>query len=213
VHISLFQRQAAKVADQAFPEALKEPVLRKIQFSTISRLDHLVEHIYEVTFQERTLTLQHFKTDYYPGEALTATVDGFRCACLIREKTKFNALFLKDGTVRPALSRYRIEITTNKRHGLDYEQNVESHDLQRDRNSFNKALIRAFIKNSCYREAWNGAPWLVKERYARQFRIDMSVPEHLRQKDKSKIFDKDDGRKGSKKKVYTSIAEANLDLG
>jgi len=35
--------------DQQFPEALKEPVLRKIQFSTNSRLDHLVEYIYEAT--------------------------------------------------------------------------------------------------------------------------------------------------------------------
>jgi ATP-utilising chromatin assembly and remodelling N-terminal len=42
------QRRAARGVDQAFPEALKEPVLRKIQFSTVSRLDHLVEDVYEV---------------------------------------------------------------------------------------------------------------------------------------------------------------------
>lgn len=132
---------------------------------------------------------------------LTATIEGYRCTCLIREKTKFNALYLKDGTVRPALSRYRVEITANKRHGLDYEQSVESEALQRDRNSFNKALIRAFIKNSCSREAWNGAPWLVKERYARRFRIDTTIPEHLRQKDKVKVVEKEDKRSSRKKVI------------
>jgi hypothetical protein len=105
---------------------------------------------------------------------------------------------LRDGTYRPALSRYRIEITTNKKHGLDYEQSVESEALTRDRNSFNKALIRAFIKNSCHREPWTGAPWLVKDRYARQFRIDMTVPDHLKQKDKFKVVEKEDKRRGKK---------------
>jgi hypothetical protein len=132
---------------------------------------------------------------------LTATIEGFRCACLLREKTKFNALTLRDGTYRPALARYRIEITTNKKHGLDYEQSVESEALTRDRNSFNKALIRSFIKNSCSREAWNGAPWLVKERYARKFRIDTTVPDHLKQKDKIKVVEKEEPKKGPRKKV------------
>jgi hypothetical protein len=138
--------------------------------------------------------------DYYPGETLTAVIGGYRCASLIREKTKFSGLVLRDGTVRPPLTRYRIEITANKKHGLDYEHSVDADELQRDRNSFNKALIRAFIKNSCSRETWTGAPWLVKERYARRFRIDTVVPEHLRPKDKVKeVVVKEDRR--FKKKV------------
>jgi len=130
-------------------------------------------------------------------------IEGYRCAVLIREKTKFNALLLRDGTYKPAISRYRVEITANKRHGLDCEQSVESEALQRDRNHFNKALIRAFIKNSCTREAWNGAPWLVKEQYARKFRIDMTVPEHLRKKEVVKPVEKEDKR--FKKKVLSFL--------
>jgi len=103
--------------------------------------------------------------------------------------------------MRPALARYRIEITANKKHGLGYEQSVETAALQRDRNSFNKALIRSFIKNSCSREAWNGAPWLVKERYARRFRIDTNVPDHLRHKDKVKVVEEKKEDKRFKKKV------------
>jgi hypothetical protein len=115
--------------------------------------------------------------------------------------------------MRPALTRYRIEITANKKHGLDYEQSVESEALQRDRNSFNKALIRAFIKNSCSREAWNGAPWLVKERYAKRFRIDTTVPEHLRQKDKVKSVPEKDDKRGSRRKVLTRPGETVTNSG
>lgn len=32
---------ASEEVDDAFPDALKEPILRKVQFSTISRIDNL----------------------------------------------------------------------------------------------------------------------------------------------------------------------------
>ena len=54
---SYAQKRAARGVDQAFPEALKEPVLRKLQFSTISRLDHLVEYIYDVLSQYSILII------------------------------------------------------------------------------------------------------------------------------------------------------------
>jgi hypothetical protein len=160
-----------------------------------------VEHVYDV-LPLHNIDKKQFKGDYYPGENLAVAIEGTRCACLIREKTKFNALTMRDGTFRPALARYRIEITSHKKHGIECEQSVESESLTRDRNSFNKALIRAFIKNSCSRESWTGAPWMVKERYARQFRIDTTMPEHLKQKDKFRVVEKEDKRR---KKVSMRI--------
>jgi hypothetical protein len=110
------------------------------------------------------------------------------------------AVTLRDGTYRPQITRYRVEIRASKRYGMELEQSVKEEELSRDRNHFNKALIRAFIKNSCTREAWNGAPWLVKERYARRFRIDTNVPEHLKKKEIAKpVVEKEDKR--FKKKV------------
>lgn len=35
------QTAGSKDVDETFPEALKEPVLRKVQFQTISRVDNL----------------------------------------------------------------------------------------------------------------------------------------------------------------------------
>jgi len=106
---------------------------------------------------------------------------------------------MRDGTFRPAFCRYRIELGSTKRNSLAKEQFVEPETISRDRNLFNKALIRAFIKNSCSREAWTGAPWLVKERYAKKFRIDMTVPEHLRPKEKVKMVEEKIDRRFKKK--------------
>lgn len=33
--------EASDEVDDAFPDALREPILRKVQFSTISRIDNL----------------------------------------------------------------------------------------------------------------------------------------------------------------------------
>jgi hypothetical protein len=42
-------------------------------------------------------------------------------------------------------------------------------------------MLRSFLKHCLTREAWNGAPWLVKDEYAKEYRIDQEVPLHLRQ--------------------------------
>lgn len=52
--------------EAAFPEALKGPILRKVQFQTISRLDNLVDMVYD-----------EFKADFYPGEDVFVTLDEF----------------------------------------------------------------------------------------------------------------------------------------
>jgi len=43
---------------------------------------------------------------------------------------------------------------------------------------------------------------LVKERYARRFRIDMTVPEHLRQKEKVKVVEVKEDKRFGKRKVH-----------
>lgn len=39
--LSLRQMEESREVNNSFPEALKEPILRRIQFSTVSRLDNL----------------------------------------------------------------------------------------------------------------------------------------------------------------------------
>lgn len=154
--------------EAAFPEALKGPILRKVQFQTISRLDNLVDMVYD-----------EFKADFYPGEDVFVTLDEFnneRRPCLVREKTTFGARILPDGSSSLPTSRYLVVLGG----GSGQEQIVTDDNLSRERGAFTKSMLRSFIKRTVTREAWNGAPWLVKNDYASQYHIDTRIPPHLR---------------------------------
>ncbi|KAI0976427.1 ATP-utilizing chromatin assembly and remodelling N-terminal-domain-containing protein [Xylaria arbuscula] len=156
----------AQEVDQAFPEALKGPVLRRVQFQTISRIDSLVDMIYE-----------EFKADYYPGEAVTIQlVTGERLTGIVRDKARLGSKVLPDGTLTQPYSRYSTSIDGRP----DEEAVVDSEHIFRDRKIFTKSVLRSFIKKTVTREAWNGAPWLVKHDVAAQYHIDTRVPPHLR---------------------------------
>lgn len=153
--------------DSSFPEALREPVLRRVQFTTISRIDSLVDRVFE-----------DFKQDFYPGETVTVMLDdGTRLNGLVREKAKFPELRRADGYVdRKAFSRYFVQLMTRPQE----EALVDDDHIVRDRKAFTKQMLRSFIKNTVTREAWTGAPWLVKPKIAEEYRIETEIPPHLR---------------------------------
>ncbi|KAI0875060.1 ATP-utilizing chromatin assembly and remodelling N-terminal-domain-containing protein [Hypoxylon argillaceum] len=156
----------AQEVDQAFPEALKGPVLRRVQFQTISRIDTLVDMIYD-----------EFKADYYPGEPVTIQLmTGERLTGIVRDKARLGSKVLPDGTLTQPYSRYSTSIDGRP----DEEAVVASEHISRDRKIFTKSVLRSFIKKTVTREAWNGAPWLVKHDVAAQYHIDTRVPPHLR---------------------------------
>ncbi|KAH8165992.1 hypothetical protein CIB48_g2240 [Xylaria polymorpha] len=133
----------AQEVDQAFPEALKGPVLRRVQFQTISRIDTLVDMIYD-----------EFKADYYPGESVTIQlVTGERLTGIVRDKARLGSKVLPDGTLTQPYSRYSTSIDGRP----DEEAVVDSEHIFRDRKIFTKSVLRSFIKKTVTREAWNGA--------------------------------------------------------
>lgn len=152
--------------DSSFPEALREPVLRRVQFSTISRIDNLVDKVFD-----------DFRQDFYPGETVTVVLDdGNRLNGLVREKARFPERRGPDGSVeRKAFSRYFVQLMTRP----DEEALVDDDHIVRDRKAFTKQMLRSFIKNTVTREAWTGAPWLVKPDIAGQYFIDTNVPPQL----------------------------------
>lgn len=151
--------------EATFPEALKGPILRKVQFQTVSRLDNLVDLIFD-----------EFRHDYYPGEEVTVTLDGGdRILGLVRDKTTFGPRILSDGSRALPVTRYLVNIKDS-----DEETVVTDEHICRDRGVFTKAMLRSFIKKTVIREAWTGAPWLVKHDYANMYHIDTRVPPHLR---------------------------------
>ncbi|KAK3494769.1 uncharacterized protein B0T23DRAFT_117194 [Neurospora hispaniola] len=154
---------AAEV-EQAFPEALKGPVLRRVQFQTVSRIDTLVDQIYD-----------EFKNDYYPGETVTVSIDGEKLHGVVRDKTRFGGTVLPDGSTAPPYSRYFVSLKERQE-----EVPVNDSQIFRDRKVFTKSVLRSFIKKTVTREAWNGAPWLVKTDIAERYHIDTRIPPHLR---------------------------------
>ncbi|KAB5558006.1 ATP-utilizing chromatin assembly and remodelling N-terminal-domain-containing protein [Coniochaeta sp. 2T2.1] len=156
---------AAEV-EQAFPEALKGPVLRKVQFQTTSRIDALVDRIYD-----------EFKNDYYPGETVTITDDnGERFKGTVRQKAQFGSKLLPDGTLAPPYAQYIVSL--DELPGAA-EKIVNDTNIFRDRKIFTKMVLRSFIRKTVSRASWNGAPWIVKEDLAQFYNIDTRVPPHL----------------------------------
>ncbi|KAL2380917.1 hypothetical protein RJ035_006634 [Blastomyces gilchristii] len=160
------ETDGSREVNSAFPEPLKEPVLRKVQFSTISRIDSLVDQVFE-----------DFKQDFYPGERVTVLLtNGSRLQGIVREKARFPELINEDGTVeRRASSRYLVKLVNRP----NEEALLDDEHLIRDRKIFTKQMLRSFIRNTVTRESWTGAPWLVKPEIAKEYRIDTEVPKHL----------------------------------
>lgn len=93
----------------------------------------------------------------------------------IREKAKFNAITLPNGEIRLPYCKCRVELLSSP----DQEAIVDESELTRDRKYFTKVILKTFIKYSVHRESWAGAPWLVKDEYAKMHRIDQTIPIHL----------------------------------
>ena len=113
---------------------------------------------------------------------MTAIVDdGVRLPGMVREKARFPETRRLDGSVeRPRFTRYFISLDERP----DEEALVDEQHILRERRSFTKQLIRSFVKDNVAREAWNGAPWLVKEAVAQKLKIDSTVPAHLQHSNK-----------------------------
>lgn len=150
---------------------MKGPILRRVQFQTISRIDTLVDLIFE-----------EFRSDYYPGEAVTVhVVTGERLTGTVRDKTRFGQKIMPDGSINPPFSRYFVSLDNRP----EEEAVVDDSHITRDRKIFTKQVLRSFIKKTVTREAWTGAPWLVKHDVASVYHIDIRVPPHLRYESKA----------------------------
>lgn len=102
--------------------------------------------------------------------------DNTRLHGIIRDKANFSEQLNPDGTVKtPAYARYLVKVTDSP----NEEALLDQEHITRDRKTFTKQMLRAFIKNNVTRESWNGAPWLVKQSIADDYKIPTEVPKHL----------------------------------
>jgi len=199
------EKKEMEIVEKNFPEHLKEPILRHLQFSVVPRIDQLVDDVYTT-----------FKNDYYPGETVMIRLNDykndFKTKCIIREKAKFNAVVDSNNNYCPAYCQYRVSRVDN-----GVEVVVDENQITRDRNNFTKWFVKTFIKLSVSRSPKIGAPWIVKSKYASKYRIPTELPPELahfkekppapsRKKTPQPIRPKGEGKNQDKKNV--SIAPA-----
>lgn len=166
-----------KDVERNFPEALREHILRFLQFNRITRLDQLVDKVYLI-----------FKNEYFPGE--TIFIKG---SLHTGAEEDHGSTVNEDGTItsvkQKGVIREKVQYS-NPADGLttkylvarlsDGQQAIVTKDkISRDRNHFTKWLIKTFIKLTMSRSHKVGAPWVVKDKYAKKYRIPQIYPEDL----------------------------------
>lgn len=126
---------------------------------------------------------QQFRSDFYPGERVNVSIDEDHYQASIRSKTKFPELVKINGEVeRQAFARYFLELDQRPGH----EAIASTENISRERKVYTKQRIRSFLKLALQREAWAGAPWIVKARLAEKYHLPTDIPPHLTQEAQAK---------------------------
>ncbi|KAF2852587.1 glycosyltransferase family 57 protein [Plenodomus tracheiphilus IPT5] len=164
------QTEAVKEINEIFPKPLRKPVLRFVQFRTETRMDDLVNAVFD-----------HFKEEYFQDEMVTiedgnnarrhGIITGFT------DNNQLNAMYHGQMLTNAGYSGYIITMD-------DTKETVVKHkaaELQRERKSYSKLILKQYLRASIKRESWIGAPWMVKSSLAKVYEISTKVPDHKTQ--------------------------------
>lgn len=158
------EKTELQLMETKFPDPVKEPILRYVSFSTVPRIDVMVDDVYN-----------RFKDDFFPGDQVIVRGMHERFRGIIREKARFNPITLADGTVRNGYCSYRVLLETNEEITVN-----DASQLARERNTFTKWFVKSFLKMSLVRANRPGAPWVVRPAIAQKYRIPSEYPAALR---------------------------------
>lgn len=162
-HNELFSMQSN------FPEPVKEPILRHVSFSTVPRIDLLVDQVYS-----------KFKDDYFPGDkVIVKYTGGYRAHGVVKEKVVFNSRMDSNGILQRPFITYRIYLPADQKE-IDIE---DASLIYRERNRFTKSYVKTFLKMSLVRSNRLGAPWVIRDEIAKKYKISLDWPSHLKKFD------------------------------
>ncbi|VEU22373.1 DEKNAAC103362 [Brettanomyces naardenensis] len=159
------ERNELQLMETKFPDPVKEPILRYVSFSTVPRIDVMVDDVYTT-----------FKDDFFPGDQVVVKGPHEKFRGVVREKARFNPIQLPDGTVRDGYCSYRVLLETNEEITVN-----DSLQMSRERNTFTKWFVKSFLKMSLTRLNRTGAPWVIRENIAQKYRIPVEYPPELKQ--------------------------------
>lgn len=196
------EQQEARTLHTRFPQHLKAPVLRAVQWQVVGRLDHLVEAVYE-----------RFKDRYFERERVYVEIEGERYWATVLEV--FPPPNLGEGaephrisedlkapvsevnaTNDPNMYTYKVQLIEDGSNEAETDSkgrtrpplpkfdttltDVRCHRLSRDRLSFSKSILRRFIRDCVDRDAAVASPWTVKQAIAEKYGVENVMPEETR---------------------------------
>ncbi|KAF1833532.1 hypothetical protein BDW02DRAFT_599008 [Decorospora gaudefroyi] len=170
--ITSVQTEASKEINKIFPDGLRSPVLHYAQFQDHHRIDDLVNDVYD-----------HFKEQFILHDRVSVEGDHARRFGEITEITdnsRFHSMFTGQ-SMDDSIRSYTYIITLE-----DTGETVTKYkasEIQRDKKTYSKLILKAFLRNTLKREAWIGAPWIVKESLAKRYNIPTKVPDDKKTRD------------------------------
>ncbi|KAH8724273.1 ALG6, ALG8 glycosyltransferase family-domain-containing protein [Phaeosphaeriaceae sp. PMI808] len=160
------QSEASKEINSILPDALRSRVLEYVQFQTTSRMDDLVNEVYD-----------YFKEQFMINDRVSIEIDNARQYGSITDMIDNNRLqnMFAGQQVDDSARSYSYEITID-----DTEEKVTKYkasELQRDRRVYSKLIFKQFLRHTTTRDSYVGAPWMVKEHLAKRYGISTKMPD------------------------------------
>ncbi|EMD85745.1 hypothetical protein COCHEDRAFT_1228781 [Bipolaris maydis C5] len=165
--VTSVQTEASKEINSIFPDSLKSPVLHYVQFQDHERIDDLVNDVYD-----------HFKEHFMLHDRVSIEGDNprrFGTITQITDNSRMHSMFTGQ-SMDDNIRTYTYVITME-----DTGENVTKYkasDLHRDKKTFSKLLLKAFLRNALKREDWLKAPWMVKDSLAKRYDIPTKIPDN-----------------------------------
>ncbi|WFD34868.1 dolichyl-P-Glc:Glc1Man9GlcNAc2-PP-dolichol alpha-1,3-glucosyltransferase [Malassezia cuniculi] len=157
-----------------FPEPLKGPVLRAVQFQITGRIDNLVDSIFD-RFRERFFVNESvfFERDNDRYFALVRGVRAPQDAGQPHSVGTCLSISAEDAAQRDPPGEYVYSVQLIDDSGQYSGDVVEARaaSLSRDRVIFSKSILRRFFRDCIVRDAQLGSPWVVRERLAKRYGI------------------------------------------
>lgn len=161
------EMEASKEVKSIFPEGLRARVLQFVQFRNTARMDDLVNIVFD-----------HFRDHYSINDRVAVDHDNTKRYGVITN--------IEDSAMRqhpmygghPGDDQFRsftYHITLEDTG--DRITKYKASELQRDRKTYSKLVLKQFLRGSITRDTWNGAPWTIKDHLAKRYDISTKMPD------------------------------------
>ncbi|KAL5119347.1 hypothetical protein ACEQ8H_002834 [Pleosporales sp. CAS-2024a] len=161
------ESEAAKEINSILSEDLRSRILEYVQFDTTSRMDDLVNDVFD-----------HFKEQFIVGDRVSIEGDNARRFGRItaisdtsRMPTMFTAQSM-DESIRSC--QYEITLDDTEERVVKYRAS----EIQRDKQVYSKIILKQYLRDSTRIGEYVGSPWTVLEHLAKRYGISTVMPDN-----------------------------------